>query len=66
MKKFKYIGETNEDHTNGKYYKFVYCGLHWYSRNPVIWIAYEEHPNTDDVDYCISFDLINFLELFEI
>ena len=63
---FKYIGVTDEDYTNGKYYKFVYCGLHWCSRNPVIWIAYNEYPNTDDVDCCISFDLIDFMELFEI
>ena len=54
---FKYIGKNNEDYTNGRYYYFVYCGIHWNSKDPVIWVTYNDSPYIDDVDYAYAFIL---------
>nr|DAG12684.1 MAG TPA: hypothetical protein [Caudoviricetes sp.] len=63
---FKYIGKNNERYTNGRYYYYVYCGIHWNSKDPVIWITYNDSPYKDDVDYACAFPLNEFIESFEI
>lgn len=64
--KFKYIGKTDEDYTNGTCYYYVDCGIHWDTKDSVIWITYNDSPCKDDIDYACAFSLNEFIESFEI
>jgi hypothetical protein len=55
--RFMYYGEDNESFTNGKYYRVVNVGNHWFKKlGKVVWFTNNNYDG-DDEDYCTSVSL---------
>ena len=50
--KYYYTGLNSDYFTNGKRYKVVETGQHWFKEwGEGAWMTTDEYPNTSDVDY---------------
>lgn len=63
--KYIYVGQNNQEFTNGESYRVIMSGLHWEKDYGfVVWMTTDNFPDTTDCDYGCSMSLPYFTQNF--